>query len=120
MKLGMWNRLFAVAAILTLVTLPLVGVAMTNQQKADTIIDMQKFCMKMNNQTHGKDMALWSKGEDACLERATKAINEPSENWAVWRTTFAFAAGLVVFAYLLLWAISATARWVWAGRKARL
>ena len=117
MRLGLWNRLFAVAAILVLVVLPLAGVAMINQGHADSIADQQAFCMKVNDRIHDKDMALWSKGNDVCLQDALKAIGNHPDNWILWRDGLGFAAGLVVFSYLLLWGISATARWVWAGRK---
>ena len=117
MRLGLWNRAFVVFAVLTLAALPVVGLFMVNQHSSDRITDQQSFCMKMNDHIHDKDMALWVKGSDMCLQDAIKAANHPLDNWGLWRDGLGFAAGLVVFAYLFIWSISATARWVWAGRK---
>ena len=119
MRLGLWNRLYVVFAALTLAILPLIGLAIVSEQHFDTIADQEKFCLRMNDQIHDKDkdINLWVKGSELCYHDARTAIGSPFDRWEVWRGALAFTVGAVVILYLLAWAINATARWIWAGRK---
>lgn len=105
MKIGFWNRLAIVAAVVATVGGSTWFVLSERARAWTDQLDGYKACLKRGGPVEGDCFNIW--------------LNDPKVYWG-WREWF---EGLVIFAvlslalYLAIWACVVTAKWVWQGRQ---
>lgn len=114
-RLGMWNRLALVASAVATIAVPLViSEQYVDQAYANREVYFQD-CRRANAGTGKDDLNAWLERDGKCMDELIKPLPEPSAGF-YWELTYSTAIGCAIL-YLLIWAIVATAKWIWRGRS---
>lgn len=113
-RLGFWNRLALVAAILTILILPAWGVANTNATASDIAGVGYGICTNEVDQRPNADVI----AEDAkCMKEFEKTFDSLKAGWGGYGVGMLATFALCIVAYGLLWLMGAVAKWVWRGKR---
>lgn len=111
-KLGFWNRLAFVITVLATVLSPIIGTVMVRYDYYELSKTFYDYCRKSL-----PDIAspLYDAQSKQCWDEYVKPYDGPGWDF-IWSVGWG-ALAICAIVYVLIWAITATCRWVWAGRK---
>jgi hypothetical protein len=115
-RLGMWNRLAIVAAVLTLAIAPLWVISDQNRANFEAREAGLRLCRKLNAGTGKDDFEAWMERDQGCFDEFTRPL--PKLGWDFYLDALMWTAVICAVTYILIWLTISTAKWVWRGRQA--
>lgn len=118
MRLGFWNRLAIVASGLALLVVPAAIWLDIARSSSEASVERHALCIDRANsdyQRHHDTNAYEADGE-RCWDEVMAATSK-GPGWPDYWSFFLGTAAGCAIVYLMLFGITATVKWVWAGRK---
>lgn len=116
MKLGFWNRLAIAVTVLAVVVAPLAFMVVNFNELKDTAGSAYQLCTSLADEGSGDAAAAAEKCDNQMFADLRMAQHE-SYSWPLWLLLVGITLALCGIVYGLIWGTSATARWIWRGRK---
>lgn len=115
MRLGFWNRLAIVVAVLALIFAPLAYMVEINNQIADGREATGNLCRASAEMLDTVEKR--SAANEACWKAQFPTPDPLRAGWGQWREGFITTLQVCAILYALIWLVVATAKWVWRGRR---